>query len=82
MTVLTDGYERSQLIEFVTDRPGHDKRYAINADKVKRDLDWSPSIGFDDGFERTVRWYLNNETWWRNLIDSKKFGQRLGLKST
>ena len=68
------------LISFVKDRPGHDRRYAINAEKISRELDWQPSISFDEGFENTIDWYLNNEWWWRPLIDEGVFGQRLGLK--
>jgi len=74
-------FHHAQLIEFVADRPGHDKRYAINADKIKTKLGWTPSIGFDEGFAKTVSWYLGHETWWRPLIDAKKFGHRLGLNS-
>jgi len=70
------------LIEFVEDRPGHDRRYAINSEKITKELNVLPSIDFDEGFARTVMWYLNNEAWWRPLVDSKKFGRRLGLKAS
>jgi len=76
---IDDGFNYAQLIEFVPDRPGHDKRYAINANKIKRDLNWSPAIEFDEGFEQTVSWYLKNNKWWQPLINAEKFGQRLGL---
>jgi len=69
------------LISFVTDRPGHDRRYAINADKIKADLNWKPSVKWDEGFERTIDWYLENEAWWRPLIKEKIFGKRLGVKT-
>lgn len=54
-------YER--LIQFVTDRPGHDRRYAIDDTRIARDLDWQPEESFDSGLEKTVQWYLNNEKW-------------------
>ena len=79
---IDDGFNHVELIEFVADRPGHDKRYAINADKIKSDLGWTPSIGFDEGFVQTVDWYLENEAWWRPLIDADKFGHRQGLKTS
>ena len=79
---IDDGFNHAELIEFVADRPGHDKRYAINADKIKSDLGWTPSIGFDEGFVQTVDWYLKNEAWWRPLIDADKFGHRQGLKTS
>jgi len=56
------------LIKFVTDRPGHDERYAINANRIRDELGWSPSISWNEGFHRTLHWYLNNETWWRPLL--------------
>ncbi len=55
------------LISFVTDRLGHDRRYAIDASKIKRDLGWTSSIEFEEGIEQTVRWYVDNEWWWRKL---------------
>lgn len=70
----------SNLISFVTDRPGHDNRYAINASKIENDLNWTPSISFDEGFEKTITWYVNNEWWWRPLVSEGSFGTRLGLK--
>lgn len=69
------------LIKFVPDRPGHDKRYAINASKLENELGWTPTIRFDEGFEKTVIWYLNNEVWWRPLLDAGLIGDRLGVKS-
>ena len=70
----------ADLITFVTDRPGHDRRYAINATKIKNDLNWSPSVSWNDGFEKTMKWYLNNEHWWRPLLKEGAFGHRLGTK--
>ncbi|MEM7728825.1 MAG: dTDP-glucose 4,6-dehydratase [Pseudomonadota bacterium] len=69
------------FITFVTDRPGHDRRYAINASKIETELGWTPSVAFDEGFDRTIAWYLDNEWWWRPLVKDGAFGQRLGLSS-
>lgn len=54
-------------IEFVKDRPGHDKRYAIDFSKIKNELGWEPSVSFEDGLQRTIKWFKNNENWWRNI---------------
>jgi len=67
------------LIEFVTDRPGHDRRYAVNASKIKSELGWEPSISADEGFAQTVRWYLDNRDWWEPLLSRSGVGERLGL---
>ena len=67
-----------ELIEFVTDRPGHDARYAIDATKLETELGWRALENFDTGIEKTVRWYLDNDWWWRPLRD-RYAGQRLGL---
>lgn len=69
---------REDLITYVTDRPGHDARYAIDASKLENDLGWRAQEDFDSGIEKTVRWYLDNEWWWRPLKD-RYDGQRLGL---
>jgi len=66
------------LITFVQDRPGHDKRYAIDASKIKRELGWLPEETFDTGIEKTVQWYLNNAWWWQPIREKKYAGQRLG----
>jgi dTDP-glucose 4,6-dehydratase len=71
----------SSLIEFVTDRPGHDRRYAIDAGKIKRELGWKPQEDFRSGLERTVRWYLENQTWVDRVTSGKYRRQRLGLGS-
>jgi len=57
------------LISFVKDRPGHDRRYAINAGKAKRRLNFTPEEDFKTGFQKTLHWYLNNESWWRNVMN-------------
>ena len=59
------------LITYVTDRPGHDARYAIDASKLRQELDWQPSLQFEEGIERTVRWYLENEEWMENIISKE-----------
>lgn len=73
------GAPHDQLITFVTDRPGHDFRYAIDAGKIKADLGWIPSVTLEEGLRRTVRWYLDNEAWWRPIQD-RYAQERLGLK--
>jgi len=67
------------LITFVADRPGHDLRYAIDAGKVERTLGWRPRETFETGLAKTVRWYLENERWWRRVRDGSYRGERLGL---
>jgi dTDP-D-glucose 4,6-dehydratase len=68
----------ADLITFVTDRPGHDARYAIDPTRIRAELGWRPSVTVEEGLERTVRWYLENEAWWRPLLDRQGVGQRLG----
>ncbi|MGP8291728.1 dTDP-glucose 4,6-dehydratase [Vreelandella zhanjiangensis] len=67
-----------ELITFVTDRPGHDVRYAIDASKIERELGWAPEETFETGLRKTVQWYLTNETWWKRVQDGSYQGQRLG----
>lgn len=66
-------------IEFVTDRPGYDARYAIDPARIRDELGWRPSVTLDKGLERTVDWYLTHESWCRALLDRRGVGQRLGL---
>ena len=68
----------AELISFVADRPGHDSRYAIDPTRMRRELGWRPTVTVEEGLERTVRWYLDNEAWWRPLLDRQRVGQRLG----
>ncbi|WP_374370486.1 dTDP-glucose 4,6-dehydratase [Tabrizicola sp.] len=68
----------ADLITFVTDRPGHDARYAIDPSRIREELGWRPSVTVEEGLRRTVRWYLDNEAWWRPLLDRKGVGERLG----
>jgi dTDP-glucose 4,6-dehydratase len=74
-----DGKSYGEQIGYVTDRPGHDHRYAIDPSKIERDLGWTAQETFDSGIERTVRWYLDNESWWRPLVQEKGAVQRVGL---
>lgn len=69
----------NRLITFVSDRPGHDKRYAIDAGKIERELGWSPKETFESGLCKTVKWFLKNEDWWRNILDNRYQGERLGI---
>ncbi|MGV1902314.1 dTDP-glucose 4,6-dehydratase [Agrobacterium sp. 22-3674b3] len=73
------GERYDNLIVNVTDRPGHDARYAIDASKLENELGWKATENFDSGIEKTVRWYLENEWWWRPLRDGVYAGQRLGI---
>jgi dTDP-glucose 4,6-dehydratase len=66
-------------ISFVTDRPGHDARYAIDPSRIREELGWRPSLTVEEGLERTVEWYLNNEAWWRPLQARAGVGVRLGV---
>jgi dTDP-glucose 4,6-dehydratase len=68
-----------KLIEFVTDRPGHDARYAIDASKIRRELGWQPRHTFEDGLRATVRWFLDNRAWWERVMSGAYRGERLGL---
>jgi dTDP-glucose 4,6-dehydratase len=74
-----DGAPHDRLITFVPDRPGHDARYAIDAGKLESELGWRAAETFDTGIAKTVRWYLDNEWWWRPLRDKVYAGERLGL---
>lgn len=81
---LLDGYHPTgaphhRLITFVTDRPGHDRRYAIDATKLETELGWRAKDDFASGIEKTVRWYLDNAAWWQPLREGLYSGQRLGL---
>ena len=67
------------LIRFVNDRPGHDRRYAIDARRIRRELGWAPERDFEDGLAATVDWYLGRESWWRGIRAGRYSGDRLGL---
>jgi len=69
----------TELISYVKDRPGHDVRYAINASKIIKDLDWGPLENFNSGIQKTVEWYLNNKTWCENIQNGSYNLERLGV---
>jgi dTDP-glucose 4,6-dehydratase len=75
------GASHADLVTFVADRPGHDQRYAIDADRIRQELDWRPAITFEAGLARTVRWYLEHQAWWQGLRAAHYAGERLGLRS-
>lgn len=70
-----------QQIHFVTDRPGHDMRYAIDPTRIREELGWRPSVTLEEGLDKTVSWYLDNEDWWQALLDRHNVGDRLGTKA-
>ena len=76
-----DGKPYADLITYVTDRPGHDMRYAIDASKIQRDLGWTPEETFETGLAKTVDWYLTNQQWIDRVLDGSYMGQRLGAGS-
>ena len=73
-----DRQPRVSQLTYVPDRPGHDRRYAIDASKLKRELGWKPSVDFETGLARTVDWYLDNEAWVQRVLDGSYRMQRLG----
>ncbi|MEM6891320.1 MAG: dTDP-glucose 4,6-dehydratase [Pseudomonadota bacterium] len=76
-----DGTPYASQITFVTDRPGHDIRYAIDASRIREELGWVPSVTVEEGLRRTIVWYLENEPWWRALQNRSGVGQRLGISA-
>jgi len=69
------------LIEYVKDRPGHDRRYAIDSTKIQAELGWKPQYKFEDAIKETIQWYINNKTWWQNIINGdylKYYEQQYG----
>ena len=75
---MADGRQRRSLIEFVTDRPGHDRRYAIDPSKIEHELEWCAAHEFEAGLAETVDWFIANEWWWRPIREAKYRGERLG----
>ncbi|WP_422367046.1 dTDP-glucose 4,6-dehydratase [Pelagibius sp.] len=74
-----DGSSRRDLITFVTDRPGHDLRYAVDSSKIRSELAWRPMESFEIGLAKTVDWYLEHEAWWQGILERRYQGERLGL---
>lgn len=86
-TILQHLDKPESLIKYVTDRPGHDRRYAIDATKLRTELGWQPKYTFDTGIEQTIKWYLENKDWWENIISGEyqsyfetQYGNRLGAE--
>ncbi|TZF89183.1 dTDP-glucose 4,6-dehydratase [Cognatilysobacter lacus] len=75
---LADGRARESLISFVADRPGHDRRYAIDAGKIERELGWTPTVTFEQGIAQTVDWYLDNQSWVARVLDGSYRLERIG----
>ncbi len=67
-TILRELDKPESLITYVTDRPGHDRRYAIDPTKINQELGWLPATRFDDGIKQTIRWYLDNRSWWEHIL--------------
>ena len=76
---LADGRLRESLITYVKDRPGHDRRYAINATKLQRELGWQPSHTFESGIAQTVNWYISHQPWVQRVLDGSYRMERLGV---
>ena len=77
-----DGRSYSEQIRLVADRPGHDRRYAMDASRLKRELSWVPEFSFESAIGETVRWYLANEGWWKDIRSRTYAGERLGVLSS
>ncbi|HKU95054.1 MAG TPA: dTDP-glucose 4,6-dehydratase [Vineibacter sp.] len=75
------GRPHERLIEFVTDRPGHDQRYAIDPSKIEREVGWKPHHTFESGLRETVQWFLDNRAWWERVMSGAYQGERLGLRT-
>ena len=73
-----DAAPHAELITYVTDRPGHDLRYAIDPSRIRKELGWRPSLTLEEGLAKTVAWYLENKGWWQPLLDREGVGTRLG----
>ena len=88
-TILEALDKPEALIQYVADRPGHDRRYAIDPKKIERELGWKPLYTFESGIEETIRWYLDNEDWWKRILNGEyqsyfesMYGERLKTGET
>ena len=70
-TILKHLNKPESLIKYETDRPGHDRRYAIDPTKIETELGWKPEYNFDTGIVKTIEWYLENEDWWKHIISGE-----------
>ena len=70
-TIIKELGKSEDLIEFVTDRPGHDRRYAIDPTKIHNELGWLPATKFNDGIKKTINWYLTHKSWWGKIISGE-----------
>lgn len=70
-TIIHELGKSEDLINYVTDRPGHDMRYAIDPTKIKNELGWEPTTTFDEGIKKTIKWYLDNKSWWENIMSGE-----------
>ena len=71
MSIIQSVLFNRNLIKFVTDRPGHDRRYAIDSRKIRRDLGWKPKENFKTGIRKTIEWYIKNKDWWQPILKDK-----------
>jgi dTDP-glucose 4,6-dehydratase len=85
-TILEYLNKPESLIQFVQDRPGHDKRYAIDAAKIRKELGWTPRYTFDEGIKQTIEWYLTHRDWWQRIVSGeyqeyyqKQYAGRIGV---
>ena len=70
-TIIKELGKSEDLIQYVTDRPGHDMRYAIDPTKIRTELGWEPTTRFAEGIKKTIKWYLENKQWWENIISGE-----------
>ena len=80
-TLVPKDLAYAEQITYVQDRPGHDRRYAIDSSKMQRELDWTPEETFETGLRKTVQWYLDNSTWCQNVQDGSYQRERLGVET-
>jgi len=80
-SILFNGRSYQDLITYVSDRPGHDYRYAIDFSKIKNELGWKPGHSYHSGLKKTIRWYIDNKTWWQAIQEKKYNLARLGVRS-